>query len=613
MCGIAGIIELRGEPANGPLVSRMNHIQRHRGPDGEGVYAHGPVAFGHRRLAIIDPEGGHQPLVDDEAGLALTYNGEIYNYREIRAELAGLPFHTDSDTEVVLRAYQKWGMACLERFRGMFAFALHDRNLGKVFLARDRLGIKPLHYRIGDGRLVFASELTPVAAVAGNDLEIDPEAVAAYLHFQYIPTPSTIYRGVRKLEPATWMEVDLSSGAAPRSHRYWTLAPQPRAWDDARGVEELEGLLDDIIRLYVRSDVPFGAFLSGGIDSSVVTAAMSRQLPAPVQTFTIGYREEALSELPWAAQAARRLGTNHQERIVSSEMGLDMLERILWHVGEPFGDSSAVPTYYVSEAAASEVKMVLSGDGGDEILAGYHSYPQLYDMFNFGGSPSLGQRLRGMFRRGKTQASLQQAHDLRRQVFGVDDIHQLMGRSGWRPETVRLYPAARDPFQQLQFQDLTTYMLDDILTKVDRMSMAASLEVRVPLLDHVLVEYAFSLPLTARIRRLPGIAEPVGKVALKLLAGRTFGPDFVHRRKMGFGIPVTEWLKGPLRPVVLDLLDSSSNPVFQLLDRERARQVVTDFEMGTRHGAASVWSLMMLLLWGERVHGRQGRLLATES
>lgn len=595
MCGISGVVYLDGRMADAAPIEVMNRLQRHRGPDGEGVHAEGAIAFGHRRLAIIDPTGGHQPLVDYDAGTVLTYNGEIYNYRELRAELSPCPFYTDSDTEVLLRAYQKWGIACVTRLRGMFAFALYDRMAGKVFLVRDRLGIKPLYYRREPGRIIFASELNPVVAVSEGAMAVDPDAVAAYLYYQYVPCPATIYEGVHKLEPATRLEIDLTTGET-RQERYWSLEPAPRVWNEKKTVDELDALLAEVTDLYVRSDVPFGAFLSGGIDSSMVTAYMAQALPKPVQTFSIGFPEEDLSELPWAREAAGILGTDHHERIVSSNMGLEVLAHLVRHFGEPFGDSSAVPTYYVSRAASAEVKMVLSGDGGDELFAGYHSYPALYDMAGHGRQPGLLGHLRGLFGVNRPAWSLQEAHDAQRRIFGLDDVNALTGRR-WTPPPPPFFADARDDMQRLQYQDLTTYMLDDILTKVDRMSMAASLEVRVPLLDHHLVEFAFSLPLEARIRRIPGQDAPVGKYILKSLAGRSFRPEFVHRRKMGFGIPVNDWLTGPLRPLLFHMLDSPGNAVFQFVDRQAARRVVTEFEAGRGYGAGAVWVLLMLMLW----------------
>src|SRR5262245_17313915 len=277
MCGIAGIARFDGRPLDRPALARVNAALAHRGPDGDGVYASGTVALAHRRLAIIDPAGGQQPFVDDAAGLALTYNGEVYNYVELRKELADGVFLTDSDTEVVLRAYARWGIACLERFRGMFAFALHDRRANRLYLVRDRVGIKPLYYSIDDRRIVFASELGALTEFDGSDREVDPIALDGYLRFGYVPTPATIWRGVRKLEPGCYLDVDLSMGKATQ-RRYWELTPDVRVRSADQAAEELDALLDDIIRLYVRSDVAFGAFLSGGVDSGIVTALMARVL-----------------------------------------------------------------------------------------------------------------------------------------------------------------------------------------------------------------------------------------------------------------------------------------------------------------------------------------------
>lgn len=606
MCGIAGIVNFSDQPVDRSYLQRMNDLQRHRGPDGQGIYLCGSVGLGHRRLAIIDPDGGHQPFLDKERGIALTYNGEVYNYREIRDSINGSSFRTQSDTEVVLRAFERWGIGCLEQFRGMFGFAIFDEHEQVLYLVRDRLGIKPVYYALDNKRLVFASELKAVVSVPGVGRNIDKDALANYLHLQYVPTPRTIYGDVRKMEPGTYLKVHVNSGKVSQ-HRYWDVEPRTRPWNEALLKEELHGFLDDIMRIYVRSDVPFGTFLSGGIDSSMVTAHLADCLDQPVQSFTIGFSEEEYSELSSAVRASETLGTNHHETIVSPEMGLSIMRRIVHHFGEPFGDSSSVPTFFVSNCAAEKVKMVLSGDGGDEIFAGYNSYPALFEQFCFSGSAwrrfglRQKERLKALLGRPRGE-TMGEAHNRWRQTFPSHMVNRLMmGPTKFEPPDAPLCPPSHDMFIPLQFQDIKTYLLDDILTKVDRMSMANSLEVRVPLLDHKLVEFAFSLPLEARLRAWPGKGV-VTKYLFKKCAERYFSEDFIHRKKMGFGIPVMEWLQGPFRSFVMETLGETDSPMYLWLDQTAVANVVADFYKGRNFAPSHLWVLLMLKLWFDDVH-----------
>jgi asparagine synthase (glutamine-hydrolysing) len=599
MCGIAGMARFDGAPADLDAVIAMSAALAHRGPDGDGIYAAEGVALAHRRLAIIDPSGGRQPFIDDAAGLALTYNGEVYNYGEIRRELGGEGFRTDSDTEVVLRAYARWGIGCLAKFRGMFAFALHDRRAGKLYLVRDRLGIKPLHYRLDERALVFASELSALAGSGTVPAEIDRVALAAYLRFGYVPTPATIWTGMRKLEPGCYLEVDVASGRAT-THRYWQLAPNIRERSEAAASEELDALLDEIIRLYVRSDVPFGAFLSGGVDSSLVAALMARVLDSPVRSFTIGFAEDDYSELPYADEAARAIGARHTGTALSPEMSKTLLDRIAARFGEPFADSSSIPTWLVSSLAARDVKMVLSGDGGDELFAGYNSYPAVFDATN--------PRPQTAWNRGRTwleslgsasvNESWERVHHRQRDTFSAADRIRLMG--GAAPDVARddelTQPADLDAVSRCQYRDVHTYLLDDILTKVDRMSMDSSLEVRVPLLDHKLVEFAFNLPTALKIAR-DGQGAVVTKRLLKRSAARFYPRSLIERRKWGFGIPVHRWTQGALKGLILDLLDAGAARFEPHLDAAAVRGVVREYYAGRGERIGEVWNLLALRLW----------------
>lgn len=604
MCGIAGIARFDGAPPDVRTLSRVNAALAHRGPDGEGRYVAGPVALAHRRLAIIDPAGGRQPFVDEEAGLALTYNGEVYNYVEIRGELGGARFLTESDTEVVLRAYVRWGIDCLARFRGMFAFALYDRRADRLYLVRDRLGIKPLYYHADRDRLVFASELAAVMACGDIDREIDPEALDGYLRFGYVPTPRTIWRGVRKLEPGCYLEVDLSCGRVAQ-HRYWRLEPAVRARPLDQAAEELDALLDETIGLYVRSDVAFGAFLSGGVDSGLVSALMARVLGTPVRSFTIGFAEDSYSELPYAAQAARLIGAQHTAAVLSPELSQSLLLRLAGRFGEPFADSSAIPTWHVSNLAARDVKMVLSGDGGDELFAGYNSYGAVLDAVSGRAERGLNMLGRGLAWLGTltgastARSDWRHAHHRQRDTFSASQRARLLGQMPAMTATDDLdRPDQADPVTRCQIHDLQTYLLDDILVKVDRMSMDNSLEVRVPLLDHKLVEFAFTLPTALKIGHgTDGQVET--KRLLKKSAARFYPRELVERRKWGFGIPIHQWLGGPLKPLVHDLLDDGASRLSGQFDTTALRGVVRDYYAGRQERAGELWNLLAFRLWAD--------------
>ena len=607
MCGIAGIARFDRAPIERSMLQRMADALRHRGPDGEGIYMNGRVGFAHRRLAIIDPAGGRQPFVDEASGLALTYNGEVYNYKEIRQDLVDRHrLRTESDTEVVLAAYRERGIDCLGSFRGMFAFALHDRQQNRLFLVRDRIGVKPLFYSVTPERIVFASELNALLQSGCVPTGLEAGTIASYFRYGYVPTPRSIYADVKKLLPAHYLVVDLNSGQT-RLQRYWTLSPDISYVSEAEALDRLNTILADAVRLSLRSDVPFGSFLSGGVDSSIVSALMTNELTEPVHTFSIGFREEQHSELPHARLAAERLQSDHSETIVSSGMLQSLLPSLAGRFGEPFGDSSAIPTYYVSQAAAAKVRMVLSGDGGDELFAGYDSYPITY-LRMMGRAQGSSGRLRRMMRDslswlapmrwGRAADSLQNLHDSQREIFRGESLSALlMGEVDLQDSSQDSGYDSRDLITGFQYQDLCTYLPDDVLTKVDRMSMANSLEVRVPLLDHKVVEFAFSLPLSMKISDHAGIVRT--KHLLKRSAERFFSPMFLNRRKMGFGIPVVQWLTHDLEAFVRDGFAGPNQPIFDHLRREVVEQVVLEFYQGHQGHAAKVWLLLMFKLWAD--------------
>ena len=615
MCGIAGIVEVGGRGVDRALLTAMTTAQAHRGPDGDGFVCRGGVGLGHRRLAIIDLVTGDQPMPNDDQSIWIVFNGEIYNYRELRTELEarGSRFRTQSDTEVILRAYEAYGADCVTRLRGMFAFAVLDERARQVFLARDRVGIKPLVYHWDGRRLLFASELKGILQAANVPRDLDLEALGEYLGYHYVAAPRTIFRAVRKLPPASTLTVSLDGGA-PRVARYWTLrfAPQPRVSED-EWIEGLKAQLAHAVRSHMISDVPIGAFLSGGLDSSTVVALMAQASSTPVRTFSIGFAETDFDELAYARQVAARYGTDHYELVVKPS-ALDVLPKLAWHFDEPFADSSAIPTYYVSKITREHVTVALSGDGGDENFAGYRRYAraqQLHERLDHGmlrlaqpllrlaagalpvgapgqayagflGAGELGRYHRLMtYERSETLRHLLTS-DLRGSVAAP-------GPAGFARLVAEL--GAPDYVSALQLIDIHTYLPEDILTKVDRASMAVSLESRVPLLDHVLMEYAATIPSSLKLR------EGQGKHILKRAMASSLPGDILTRRKMGFGVPLGEWFRGELRELVRDVLLSRVARERGMFRPAAIARLLDAHEAGRRDYSARLWALVCLELW----------------
>ncbi len=557
MCGIAGILSIDGRPVPRQVLDRMTAALAHRGPDGQGIECLGPAGLGHRRLAIIDLEGGRQPLANEDGRVWITYNGELYNYRELRPVLESLGhrFRTRSDTEVIVHAYEQWGPRCVERFRGMFAFAICDTVARRLFLARDHLGIKPLYWTLQNGQFAFASELQALRCVPQCTLQIEPQALGQYLHLQYIPAPQTIFREVWKLPPASRMSVSFE-GRVTGPEEYWQLEFRPnRRRSRAEWLEALDEVLRDSVRAHLVADVPFGAFLSGGVDSSAVVAYMAEVLDRPVQTFTIGFEEQEYNELPYASEAARQCGTEHHVEIVRPD-ALAILPDLVRCYGEPFGDSSAVPTYYVSKMARQWVPMVLSGDGGDETFAGYGTHREWMGMM-------AGRRPRPWWKRlarplaerllprrfPSVRPSLEWWLPLVAYLPPSEQVEL------WRPEYRPLAfapPAAFEeafarsrhlpPCNIVQYLDIKTYLPFDILTKVDVASMMHGLEVRTPLVDVRVMEFAATIPWELNMARGPD-GRWQGKCLLRQLLRRRYRAEFLDRPKMGFGVPIARWFQ----------------------------------------------------------------------
>ena len=580
MCGIAGILNTDAAPVSRDVLSSMTASLAHRGPDGAGMELRDSVGLGHRRLAIIDLAGGQQPLSNEDGQVWITFNGEIYNYRELRAELEakGHQFRTHSDTETIVHAYEEWGDACVERLRGMFAFAVLDWRRRRLFLARDQLGIKPLYYFHDARCFAFASELQALRHVPGFRAELDLQAIDEYLWLQYIPAPRTAFRQVKKLSAGHRLSISLD-GQLTEPQEYWRLdfaVKQHRS--EAEWIETLEATLRDSVRAHLVSDVPFGAFLSGGVDSSAVVAYMAQILERPVRTFSIGFDEAEFNELEYAAQAAKRWGTEHHVEMVKPD-ALAILPQLVRHYGEPFGDSSAIPTYYVCQMARRFVPMVLSGDGGDEAFGGYDSYRAWLGWLNYDGVTlprqvmhRLKQAARGNFqpRRPTLAAWLEFMYYL--------NIPQR--QSLWRREHQSFCPSPLEYFERefaraarysdgnkAQSIDFKTYLPNDILTKVDVASMMHGLEVRTPFVDIRVAEFAASIPESFCLAR-DDRGQWEGKRLLKQAMEKYYPKDFLRRPKKGFAVPLAKWFAsdGPLRNDLRERLTGSNSPLRELFE-----------------------------------------------
>ncbi|MFN0121394.1 MAG: asparagine synthase (glutamine-hydrolyzing) [Blastocatellia bacterium] len=642
MCGVAGILSLNGKPVDPQRLGAMNQAMSHRGPDGEGRWldpARQHVALGHRRLAIISPETGQQPMFNEDGSVAVVFNGEIYNYQDLQPALEahGHVFRTSSDTEVLVHAYEQWGTDMLARLNGMFAFAIYDQRRQRLLLARDRLGVKPLYYFMSDDTLVFASEMGSMLASGLIPRDIDTEALELYLHYQYIPAPHSIYRQVRKLSPATYLELDIPTRRIEQK-TYWNL-PLDRSPVADRSLDEwierLDALLNDAVRIRLYSDVPFGAFLSGGVDSGLVVAMMARQLGAPVHTFSIGLNGQTNDELPYARQVADRYQTQHEEFHVTPE-GLTLIPTLAPFFGEPFADSSAVPTWYVSRLAGSRVKMVLTGDGGDEMFGGYKSYSFLLNAMRSGirlsdieeapGGAGLGDKIQRRARRltrttvrrmtsaltrnghnGNHDDHWAPLHDNWMSHFSHEERRLLLGPGARLSEADYVarqcpWPLADSVVARAQYCDLRSYLPGDILTKVDRMTMSRSLEARSPLLDYRVAELAFSMPTSMRIPQ-PLADGSRNKFVLKELASRYLGRDYVYRAKRGFEIPVSQWLREDRGGYLRDNLLSGDSPLYTLLDKQFCHNLIQRHLGGAADSGAKIWNLLMLDGWLRTVHG----------
>jgi asparagine synthase (glutamine-hydrolysing) len=617
MCGICGVVAAERE--RGPdreTVARMSGRLVHRGPDDEGLFCEGPAALAARRLSIIDLAHGHQPIENEDGSAVVVQNGEIYNYRELKRELEGKGhrFATDCDTEVLVHLWEEEGERFVERLRGMFAIALWDKRRQRLLLARDRFGIKPLYYRHVGGELSFASELKAMLEQPGFSRQIDPQAVSAYLAFNSIPAPLTIFAEARKLPPGHLLVYEGGEVELRRYARPGAVTGNERGGSEDELAAELREVLDDSVRAHLVADVPVGVLLSGGVDSGALAALASEHAGEPVRTFSIGFEEEGFNELSRARLVAERYGTDHRELIVRPD-AVELLPKLVEAFDEPFGDSSALPTYLVSELAAGHVKVALSGEGGDELFGGYYTYVADLLARRVGRLAPLARPLAEAlpsrtdrvgfdykakrFARAAALPPLERHHAWK-EIFSPQLRTELAGpgAAGWDP--VDLYreryaeTAGADPLARMQDVDLGIYLVDDLLVKTDRASMTHSLETRVPFLDPKVAEFAFSLPRRMKVR---GFAK---KRLLRQALAPLLPREIVHGRKQGFSIPIAAWLQGPLEPFAREVLSAGALERQGLLEPAAVTPILDRHCAGQEDLSRQIWGLMALTLWFDR-------------
>ena len=644
MCGIAGILDLRAACAADEAAARVRRMcdaLAHRGPDDAGVWvdAEAGVALGHRRLSIIDLSPlGHQPMASADGRYLVTYNGEVYNFLDLRTELEALGhrFRGGSDTEVMLAAFVQWGIAdAVARFLGMFALGIWDREKRTLHLVRDRMGVKPLYWSLQDGLLLFGSELKALMSHPGWRGEIDREAIAAFVRHSYVPGPATIFRDVHKLAPGSILSID--ARGRPRIEAYWSLrgamqrsGASPLLGDETDAAERLDALLRDAVRRRMIADVPLGAFLSGGVDSSTVVALMQAQSHIKVRTFSIGFHQKAYDEAPYAKAVAAHLGTDHTELYVSPREALEIVPRLPDWFDEPFADASQIPTFLVSAMTRRHVTVALSGDGGDELFAGYPRYQLAEQLWRrIGYAPAAIRRGAGAVLQRVPEPVLDRfgsavPQRLRSVNFGrklhrlatllqlpVDDALHAELAAVW-PDERRLVPTTRgalriapepdlmaaqpDFLSRMQYYDMRTYLPDDILVKVDRCSMAVALEAREPLLDHRLVEFAWSLPRHFKVRG------GETKWLLRRVLHRYVPRALVERPKMGFSVPLGEWLRGPLRDWARTLLAPARVAEEGVFAPDEVERLWNEHQDKRANRETVLWNLLMFQAWRERYH-----------
>ena len=622
MCGIAGIVYPPGHRADVSDVQAMINTLRHRGPDAQGTHAARNVALGHRRLSIIDTrEAANQPMFNDDGSVAVVFNGEIYNYRTLAAELEshGHQLRTSSDTEVILRAWEHWGESAIQRLRGMFAFAVYDSVRERILVARDRLGQKPLYYTRHEGTFAFASEIKALRQFLGASSAFDCESIADFITFGYSVGSRTIYPDIQRLEPAQVINIDTTRPEQSLDLScYWEVNHEPMTeLSQSDWLDRLDEKISESVRLRLMSDVPLGAFLSGGVDSSLIVAYMTRHAREPVKTFTIGFSESTHDESHYARAVADHLGVEHRKHVVKPD-AIEVLDYLIEAFDEPFGDESAIPTYYLCQAAKQHVTVALSGDGGDEMFSGYARYGNVQRQQAFGTALSpLGRWMIGQtanqlpmsspFRR-ILQRQSQSGSALYQHALGYStdrmallhcDVRQQLNGSGSQ-KMIRDFQRVQtaNSLDRYGDVDLRNYLPENILAKVDRTSMQHSLEVRCPLLDHKFVELAHQIPV--KYKRRWGR----GKILLRKLLKRHLPNELVDRPKMGFGVPLARWFRGDLKSAIAEMLADQRSTTWQWLDHKAVAACVTAHQSGRVNLQASLWRCLYFYRWIQHLESK---------
>ncbi len=625
MCGICGMLNFnRDEKVEESVVRQMCKVITHRGPDDEGVYVQENVGIGMRRLSIIDLAGGHQPICNEDGTVWIVFNGEIYNYQSVRAELIrkGHQFSTNSDTETILHAFEEYGEACPEKLNGMFAFAIWDDRNKRLFMARDRLGIKPLYYYLDNDCLIFGSELKSILQVKKVPRNVNPVALDKFLTFEYIPAPLSIFNEIHKLRQGHSLRWDRGR---VNIRCYWDFTYNvPKKTSEAEICDELIDILQDAVKIRLMSEVPLGAFLSGGIDSSTIVALMSRVMDKPVKTFSIGFEDATYNELKYARIIAEKFKTEHHEFIIKPN-AVDLTENLVKnYVDEPFGDFSLFPTYLVSKMAREYVTVVLSGDGGDELFAGYDPYiankmarryeaiprilrKQVIEKLVAKIPPTekkkgLVNRLKRFVEGAALPPDLQHVRwmtflsEAEKDLLYSRDLMKQLNPAEYY-DFIRGYFKAMSgcsPIDQQQYVDIKTYMVDDILVKVDRMSMATSLEARVPLIDYRVVEYTTKIP---GMLKLAGLSHQKTKYILKKAMERFLPHEILYRGKEGFSIPIKNWLKTDLKPMMMEVLSPENIKAEGFFNPDYVEQLKREHLNNVQNHSHRLWALMMFGIW----------------
>ena len=618
MCGICGFVT--NKYIDKENLIEMNDTQTHRGPDDSGVYFENVkglnIGLAHRRLSILDLSPlGHQPMLSFDQNIVIVFNGEIYNFREIKKELEalGYTFKSTSDTEVIIYAYKEWGISCINKFNGMFAIAIYDRFKETIYLVRDRLGKKPLYYYFNDSDFVFASELKPILKFKYFHKGIDEESLYQYLIYQYVPTPKSIFKNVYKLYPGSYLEYKNNSF---KIENYWDIVDvycnsKYTDMSEDECIDEIDRLLTSSVKYRMISDVSLGAFLSGGIDSSLVAAIMSKLNTSPVKTFSIGFSEKEYNEAPFAKEIARYLGTDHHEMYVTPKDVFDVIPRLVDYYDEPFADSSAIPTYLVSGLAKQHVTVSLSGDAGDELFCGYTRYEFLNKMRYICKIPSsirsLSFNILGRLLQKERQAQKYMQKnilDLYRETISIYSstwVNMLVNRNNYASDFELFsktyndsYRAKKNVMESIMLVDAKTYLLDDILTKVDRASMAVSLEARAPFLDYRLVEFSQKIPQSIKYQN------NILKYLPKKLLGRYIPKELFERPKMGFGIPIGQWLRQDIKYLIDKYLSNERLKKEGFFDMAYVNKIILQHMDGKQDNTSILWALLMFEMWLEK-------------